>query len=473
MMDRLLSLSPIGIAIIDFAGNYVEFNAAYSNLYAYDAAALKSEQFTVVFSPDKRAGVLERHQKFLTDGDPLGGEWDVVRHDGVRLVIKSESVRVTSEAGEPLRLVYVIDITQRRRAELALAHSEKRLSTVISTAMDAVVCLDQTRRISVFNPAAERMFGYPAEQMLGQPLDLLLPDEARHAHPQHIDAFALSGATTRRMGRLGQLQARRSTGDLFPIEASIAHGGSQDDTIFTVIIRDITEQQKAAAALQQSLHEKEALIKEVHHRVKNNLQLVTSLLRLESSRTEVDEVHSVLLNMRNRIRSMSMLHELLYQTGTLAFVDLQNYIRQLATQTFQSLLPPDRHIALKVDLASLQVGMDQAVPCGLLVSELLINCLKHGFPENRHGEVLIGLQPATPSDQWLLSVRDTGIGLPPDFETKRNDSLGMQLVQDLAQQMGGTLAIQSQPGAGAEFSVTFKVEDASTVTIHPVAVPHK
>lgn len=252
-MDRILSHSPIGIAVIDFDGHYVEFNAAYSSLYAYDPAVLKQEPFTVVFSAEQRAGILERHQKFLTEGGELRGEWDVVRHDGMHLSIISESVRVESDSGQPLRLVYVIDITQRRRAEQALVQSEKRLTTIIETTMDAVICLDQNHRIQVFNPAAEKMFGYSAKLMLGNSMDILLPEKFRENHPRQIESFAATGYTARHMGQLGHLQARRSSGEVFPVEASISYGGHPGEPIFTVIVRDVTEQVRTKAKLEDML----------------------------------------------------------------------------------------------------------------------------------------------------------------------------------------------------------------------------
>jgi diguanylate cyclase (GGDEF)-like protein/PAS domain S-box-containing protein len=252
-MDRILSHSPIGIATIDFGGNYVEFNAAYSNLYGFDAESLKHESFTIVFSPEQRASVLARHQKFLTEGGELRGEWDVVRHDGKHIAIISESVSVKSDSGQPLRLVYVLDITQRRQAEQALLQSEKRLMTILDTTMDAVICLDQNHRISLFNPAAEKMFGYAAQLMLGHALDLLLPEESRSAHGGYIDDFATSKHTVRKMGALGQLQARRSSGELFPIEASISQGMCLGESVFTVILRDVTEQVRTKAELESML----------------------------------------------------------------------------------------------------------------------------------------------------------------------------------------------------------------------------
>lgn len=213
--------------------------------------------------------------------------------------------------------------------------------------------------------------------------------------------------------------------------------------------------QISEGALQQSLRDKEALIKEVHHRVKNNLQVITSLLRLESGRSAVPEVKSVLGDMQRRIQTMSMLHELLYRSGTSATVDLGGYLRQLSTQAFHSQLVSSSVLGLKLNLSSVLVSMDQAVTCGLLVNELISNCFKHGFPAGLSGAVSIDLRPLDEAQQWSLCVSDTGVGLSANFEEKRKNSLGLQLADDLARQIGGKLMITPNHDKGVSFSVNF------------------
>ena len=220
---------------------------------------------------------------------------------------------------------------------------------------------------------------------------------------------------------------------------------------------DITERRQAQQALQSSLLEKEALLKEVHHRVKNNLQVINSLLRLESERRGQPGVQSVLSDMQGRIRSMALLHESLYHSGTLATVDLGNYLKQLAMQSFRALASHSGAVQLQLDLALIEVGMDQAMPCGLLVNELISNCLNHGFPQGRNGEVRVELAMLDGGARLRMRVSDTGIGLPDDFESRRGHSLGLQLVSDLATQLGGTLEIGPTPRP--LFTVTFAREE--------------
>jgi PAS domain S-box-containing protein len=233
-------------------------------------------------------------------------------------------------------------------------------------------------------------------------------------------------------------------------------GGAPQRMIGT--LSDISGRKRTAEVLQASLRDKEALLKEVHHRVKNNLQVITSLLRLESRRTLQAETRATLSDMQGRIGSMAQLHQSLYQSGTYAAVDLAEYLFQVVRQAFGAVTAPGASVELRSDLASVQVGMDQALPCGLLVNELVSNALKHGFPEGRAGEVRTTLQPAPQEGTWLLRVSDTGVGLPADFELARQKSMGLQLVTQLCQQLGGTLEVHSRPGQGAAFSVSFRVD---------------
>jgi PAS domain S-box-containing protein len=223
---------------------------------------------------------------------------------------------------------------------------------------------------------------------------------------------------------------------------------------------DVTVQKLQEEALHKLLHEKTSLLKEVHHRVKNNLQVITSLLRLETRRCALPEAATVLKTMQGRIYAMAQLHETLYRSGSFASVDLGDYVKQVATQAFQAQLLHGSRVHLKVNSGPLAVSLDQAMPFGLLVNELVANCLKHGFPDNRSGEVCVDLQPESPDTpeadaRWCLRVRDTGVGLSPDFETRRENTLGLQLAGDLCHQIGGTLQVHSPAGPGAEFSVTF------------------
>ncbi len=230
-----------------------------------------------------------------------------------------------------------------------------------------------------------------------------------------------------------------------------------------IILYDISDKKReealilANAALQATLLEKEALLKELHHRVKNDLQLIASILKLESRKIEHHTTKAMLTDMHGRICSIALLNESLYHYGDFTTLDLGAYLKQLSTQIFHMLTTHDGSIKLHLDLTPVQVGVDQALPCGLIVNELVTNCLKHGFPEGRAGEIRIELHPMDDGPQWQLRVSDTGVGLPDDFASKqslsKSHSIGLQLMSDLVKQLGGSLEIGS--GTAAVFTVKF------------------
>jgi two-component sensor histidine kinase len=198
------------------------------------------------------------------------------------------------------------------------------------------------------------------------------------------------------------------------------------------------------------VREQEALLKEAHHRVKNNLQVITSLLRLESSRIEPPSTKAVRKDVQNRIQSMALLHETLYRSGKFAEVDLAAYLRVLAGHLALTLAPGQ--VELRLELAGVRVGLDQAIPCGLILNELLSNAFKRAFPDGRRGVVWVELNQKGGED-LRLCVRDDGIGVPGDFEARRDRSLGLPLVGDLIRQLQGRMETASGPGS--TFEVTF------------------
>ena len=215
---------------------------------------------------------------------------------------------------------------------------------------------------------------------------------------------------------------------------------------------------QANERLETLVRDKVALLQEVHHRVKNNLQVITSLLRLEAGRSVQADTIAVLGDMQGRIRSMALLHETLYRSGEFASINLGAYLKNLAMQAHRTLSTPGSNVRLELDLSSVTVSLDQATPCGLLVNELISNSLKHGFPAGLSGELRVELHALKESKQAMLRVSDTGVGLPPDFDDRQRQSLGLQLVTALTHQLGGTL--QTGPAPLATFSVIFPCEPA-------------
>lgn len=213
---------------------------------------------------------------------------------------------------------------------------------------------------------------------------------------------------------------------------------------------EILERQRIEMQITASLKEKELLLQEIHHRVKNNLQVISSLLNLQAGYVEDQKVREIFQDSQNRVRSMALVHEKLYRSADLAWVDLAEYIHNLATFLFRCYRATAGRVGLEVQADNVCLGIDAAVPCGLILNELISNALKHAFPDDRPGQIRVELR-TNEQQQLTLIVSDTGIGFPQDFDFENTTSLGMQLVNTLVQQLNGTLAIDRSNGS------TFKI----------------
>jgi len=224
-------------------------------------------------------------------------------------------------------------------------------------------------------------------------------------------------------------------------------------------ITDITERKQAEEQIRAALAEKEVLLKEVHHRVKNNLQVISSLISLQADNLTDERLRAVFGDMRDRVRSMALVHEKLYQSGDLSKVDFSDYAAGLLQYLWRAHGTVAGRVDLRTAFAPLELTAATAVPCGLLLNELVSNALKHAFPTDRHGTVTAGVEHDPATGTVCLRVGDDGVGLPPDRDWRQAPSLGLRLVQMLADQLGGMVETPAQAHAGTEFRVTFKIEE--------------
>ena len=417
-----------------------------------EAAQVDSAGVVATGHPDDVARVLESIQVSAQNLTPWQQEYRVKFDDGTVRWLFGNALPERLADGSVLWHGFITDITERRKADDKL----RQLSRITEQAPLAIVITNLAGTIEYANPMFTAVTGYATEEVYGQNPRML---QSGLTAPQVYEGMWATLST----GRIwhGELENRKKSGEFFTEQVVIAPVVDAEGhvTHYVALKQDITERRKLDQALQTSLQEKVALLNEVHHRVKNNLQVITSLLRLEAGRSSHADTRVVLQEMQGRIRAMALLHEALYRAGTFASVDLASYLKQLATQAFRA--QSSGAVRLSLLLAPVQVSMDQATPCGLLVNELIFNALNHAFPVGQGGEVQVALQAAaTPvgdAPQWCLRVSDNGVGLPADFEARRAQSLGMQLASDLARQLGGTLVIHSQPSpaTGASFSVCF------------------
>jgi PAS domain S-box-containing protein len=321
------------------------------------------------------------------------------------------------------------------------------LAFTLDCAKDGFCIRDLDNKILYVNESFRTMYGYREEELLGHNIEYLRSPAVPEVLSSEIRAMTLDG------GWSGEILSRRKDGTEFTVEvySSVVRNDQGEPVALVGVARDITERKHAEERIRDSLREKEVLLKEIHHRVKNNLQVITSLLNLQSTKVSNPETVAALKESQTRIRSMALVHEELYRSRDLASIDFSSYVRKLTSNLFHAYQAAD--VALHLDVVDVYLPVDAAIPCGLIVNELISNSLKYAFVKRQSGKVTVAFHHDGPS--YELRVSDDGVGLPAHFDLDRTETLGLQLVATLAKQLRGEIAVNRT--GGTSFALTFAV----------------
>jgi PAS domain S-box-containing protein len=348
-----------------------------------------------------------------------------------------------------------VELAERQRAEAALRESEERYRLHFENVSDVVYSIDRELRVLSVSPSIARHLGYTPQELIGrriQELGLVTPDCLEAAFRDTLRALEgehIESAVYTFIARDG----RRLIGEVSG--APLLRDGQVIACVS--VARDITERVRAEEQIKASLHEKEVLLKEIHHRVKNNLQIISSLLNLQSSYIQDAQALEIFQDSQHRVRSMALVHEKLYRSSNLAQVDFAEYIRDLASFLFHAYGASAQNVTLKIWAEDIRLDVDNAIPCGLILNELLSNTLKHAFRPGgdrplRDSEIRV--ESYYSHDQQLtLVVADSGIGFPEALDFRNTTTLGLQLVNTLVRQLNGTLELDRS--GGTRFTITF------------------
>jgi PAS domain S-box-containing protein len=315
---------------------------------------------------------------------------------------------------------------------------------------DAVLVVGADGRIQQANPQAATMFGFSATDLQSRLVDELIPNRFGRGHARHREAY-LSGPRMRPMGAGLELHAVRADGREFPVDVLLSPMDDEHGLVVLCVIRDVTERRKADQRLRDSLREKEILLREIHHRVKNNLAVISSLLYMQSTRVSDPETNAVLEESQRRVRSMALVHETLYRSGNLSSVEFADYAASLCEEVRHSQRIPGQTIEFDLALEPITMSVDLAVPCGLILNELMTNAMKHAFPEGRPGHIRLTLTNAEPNWSEMV-VEDDGVGTNAGMQDRL--SLGLTLVESLTRQIDGQFELtQGDPGTVARLRI--------------------
>ena len=333
--------------------------------------------------------------------------------------------------------------------------SEVLYHSLVENLPQYVLCKDTEGRFLFANQLFCRTLGKPLSKIIGKTdADFFPPELARKY--QQDDARVLE--TGKMLQTVEEYQAPGQGKIVVEVVKTPLRNARGKVIGLQAIFSDITERRRTEETVRASLEEKVVLLKEVHHRVKNNLQIVISLLRLQAVRTHNPEALDTLQDTGNRIRSMALLHDTLYRSENLARVNFTRYIESLCSHLFRSYGSKASRIKLEPRLAEVSVDLDQAVSCGLIINELVSNALKHAFPDGRAGRITIELQ-TTPQKQIVLRVADDGVGLSPQLDIRQTGTLGHQLVFMLAEKLRGVVEVTRDHGTA--FRIAFQATQAA------------
>jgi PAS domain S-box-containing protein len=370
----------------------------------------------------------------------------------VRFVDRSGGVReiffiVEMLAGTTKSIGSAIDITEFRRTEAALMESEERYRTAIECSNDAVTIVQGDIRVYA-NQKFLDIFGYDRlDEVIGQPTFYVMHPDDR----DRINEFSRRRQAGEPAPASYEFTGVRKDGTVIYIEASAAKVTYRGEPASLAYLRDVTERRKAEEQIKVSLREKEVLLKEVHHRVKNNLQVISSLLSLQAQTVKDDETRRLLEESRNRVKSMAYIHMQLYQSKNFAQIDFAPYVRNLAKNLLESHKKNGERVSLDVRVEDIFLSLDTAIPCGLIINELVSNALEHAFQNGRDGKIIVGLRKDGKKN--MLVVSDNGVGLPREVDLHNTDTLGLQLVSALVDQLDGSLKLER--GQGTVFRIAF------------------
>ncbi|HEX3034956.1 MAG TPA: GAF domain-containing protein [Thermodesulfobacteriota bacterium] len=463
----LFDQSPVGVYIFDTRFRITQCNerfvqilqSSYDKVIGFDLLRVKDQSFTPAMKKvlEGQSTHSEGYYEATTGSARL---WLSVRF----------SPLLDADGSVIAGMAVVEDITERKLAEeeIKQLNSElerrvKELQSLFSIApVGIAVALDPECKVITTNALLAKLIGVSEGENVSKNgpeahnLPYKILRDGKELLPEELP---MQKAVARRITVLNdEIDVLRADGTLLTLYGHAApiinYDGSVIGCISTYI--DITEHKQVEERIRKSLKEKEVLLKEIHHRVKNNLQIISSLLSLQSRRSKSDkETLDTLNECSNRIKSMALVHEQLYKSKNLGEINCAVYIQSLINNLFRSYGVPSSKIQLNIDIDDTYLDIDRAVPCGLIINELVSNSLKYAFPPGKRGKIYIGLN-SHENGIFKLIVSDNGVGLPRDTDFRSTRSLGFKLINILTKQLEGTLDFHSNGGTVCE--IKFRIE---------------
>lgn len=454
-LDALINGIPETLFVKNRQHRFVLANDRFCALMGTPREQLLGESDDTVFPVERARGYWDEDDAAFGSSAPL--VWEETRRDpeGHDLWYLKTKCAIRLPDGNDYLVGSHIDITRLKLAELALRRSESRFRGTFEQAAVGLCHSALDGRFLRINRRFCEIVGYTTPEMLRFTFaDITHPDDLQ-ADLAKLRALLAGDTDTYSLEK----RYLRSDGShvWVNLTVSLAAGDDGAPDYLIGVVEEITNRKLAEDRVQGALHEKETLLKEIYHRVKNNLQVVSSLLQMQGRALGEVRFTAAIEDSVRRVQSMALVHEQLYRSKDLARVDFGDYMQTLVEQLSHSTHAQARGIRVEADVLQAPMGIETAIPCGLIVSELVSNAFKHAFTGRDHGTVMVRFRAGPAARHWVLTVADDGVGLPADLDVHRSQSLGLRLITTLTEQLSGTLDISRD--AGTVFTVTFLDED--------------
>lgn len=443
---RLLELAHEPIVIWQLDGGVHFWNRGAEHLYGFSAAEALGKVSHTLLATEHPLGT-DKFLALLEQISEWQGELTHTRRDGTRIIVESRQQLIHDETGVWLVLETNRDVTERKRAEAEVQLNQAKLE-----AGEALVNLGS------WELAVGSQQGWWSKQMFRMtgfdPAQGVPSFEAylNFVHPEDRDLI-LNALMQMSRGKQPTPQEFRSNPEHGPLRVfsptyRVEYDAEGQPAKFIGTLLDITERKQAEMLITEALQEKEVLLKEIHHRVKNNLQVIASMLRLQVDGLTDPNARTLLIDNQRRVRSMALIHEQLYQAQDLAHINFNDYVTSLVNYLWRLYAPTQPQVEVQVRIDGVTLGTEQAMPLGLIVNELVSNSMRHAFPAGTgNGQQALWVSATHTADGLLqVEVGDTGVGLPEGFDIEQTTSMGLQLVQAFVMQLRGQLLIQGHPG---------------------------
>lgn len=428
---------------LSYAGTHVIVNPAYLKMFGYDSnQELQGRSILDLIAPSERDPILNYVRlRYNKENPPTFYETKGLRKDGREFDME---VTVSSywKQEKHFTLVILRDISSQKQAAQRIADSEARFRILSESSPMGIFYQDSDGNCLYVNSKWQEITGLSFEEGVGLKwLESIHSDDRVGIWQEWESQIKANGLLKH------ELRFLHPDGTIrwVAVQASsITHRGGEI-LGYVGTLEDITHRKSFEEQIKASLQEREILLQEIHHRVKNNFQVMLSMLNLQMRKLNVPEAYDVLQTSHNRIRSMSLVHELLYESQSVAEIDLRKYLKELARE-LSSLYLNDLPVELRFELEPLSLSLEQAMPCGLLVTEVLTNSFKYGFRPPYAGQPQVSIHLNSEGKTLCLTLQDNGQGLPTNFDLDSSPGLGFRLIKALITQLNGRFNLNSESG---------------------------